>query len=100
MSELTQETVEYLADLSRIACTEEQKSALLHDLAGIVRYVEQLNEIDTEGVEPCSFVNEYVTKTPVRDDVPKNTLPQKIFLENAPLATAGMVRVPLVLKQE
>ncbi|MDB6081509.1 MAG: hypothetical protein JWO53_781, partial [Chlamydiia bacterium] len=44
MVQITKDTVRYLAKLCRIACTEEQEDTLLHDMKGVLNYVELLNE--------------------------------------------------------
>lgn len=86
-----------LTKLSRIACTDEERKRLLHSLQGILNYVEQLKEIDTEGVTPCSHVLETMANV-MRDDVVGELLARELFLANAPAHTGGMVRVPPVLK--
>ena len=97
MTQLNRETIHYLSELARIACTEEEEASLLHDLRQILDYMEQLNELNTDGVVPCHTVLERLTQTPVREDIANATLSQKKFLENAPQKTGGFVRVPTVL---
>jgi aspartyl-tRNA(Asn)/glutamyl-tRNA(Gln) amidotransferase subunit C len=99
MAQIDKKTVKYLAKLCRIACTEEQEESLLHDMQEILGYVELLNEIDTKDAEPCNFVTEGLTQTPLRNDVVGPTLSRDDFLKNAPLTIGGMIRVPPVLKQ-
>ncbi len=98
MTQINKETVLYLADLCRIAVTQDEQDSLMSDLSRIVTYIEQLNEIDTKDVKPCNNVSSKLTKTPLRDDIPKATLLQKEFIKNAPDHIAGLVRVPSVLK--
>jgi aspartyl-tRNA(Asn)/glutamyl-tRNA(Gln) amidotransferase subunit C len=100
MVDVNRETIHYLSDLSRIACNEEEEKGLLGDLKEILAYIEQLNELDTDGVTPCFTVLEQLTQTPLRDDVAKTTLSQKTFLDGAPQKTASFVRVPTVLKNK
>ncbi len=100
MTDLPENVVDYLADLCRIACTEEEKKALYKDLKQILGYIDQLNEVATVDIEPCTYVAEALQKAPLRKDVPHNTLSQKEFLKNAPGHTAQMIRVPTVMKQE
>ena len=97
---LSKETIHYLARLCRIACTEEQEEALLNDMQKILGYVELLNEIDTEGVDPCNNVSECHTQTPLRRDAVGSTLSRDEFLKNAPQHIGGMIRVPAVLKDK
>lgn len=91
--------IEKLATLSRIRCSEEQKIKLLADLKNIVAYIEQLNEVDTEHVKECTYVTETLRETPVREDLPANTLSKESFISGTPEHIGGMVRIPTVLKQ-
>jgi aspartyl-tRNA(Asn)/glutamyl-tRNA(Gln) amidotransferase subunit C len=100
MANLTKETVHYLTKLARIACTKEQEDALFEDMQKIVSYVEQLGELNTEGVTPCNTVVQYVDKTPLRQDVTGQTLSRDEFLKNSPSHIGGMIRVPQVLKDK
>lgn len=97
MVEFDEKEIDKLAKLCRIACTPEEKKALQQHIGGVVKYMEQLNEIDTEGVEPCYTVLEMLTNV-LRDDEVGETLPRELFLGNAPSHTGGMVRVPPVIK--
>lgn len=99
MADIDKKVVEKLASLCKIACSEEEKDSLLKDLQKILAYIDQLNEIPTESVQPCNYVTEMVTSTPQREDTPENTLSTKDFLSNSPKHTGGMIRVPNVLKQ-
>lgn len=100
MAELDKNMVQYLAKLSRIAVSEQEENALLQDLAKIVSYVEQLNEVDTQAIAPCNYVTETLTKTPLRNDDVHNTLTRQDLAELAPSQIGGMIRVPPVMKQE
>ena len=100
MAEVTEENLIHLTKLCRIGCSEKERAALLKDFRQIVAYVEQLSKIDTEGVEPCSYVTEGYTQTPLREDIPENTLDRDLFLKGAPSSIAGLVRVPTILKSK
>lgn len=97
MAQFDEQEMNKLTHLCRIACTEEEKKALQDHLAKILLYVEQLNEVATEGVEPCCRVLETLTNV-MREDTVSETLPREIFLANAPAHVGGMVRVPPVIK--
>lgn len=99
MSAITPEQIKTLTRLCRIHCTLEQEAALYVDLEKILRYVAQLNSVDTKGVPPCFQVIAELMNVWV-DDVPTDPLPRDLFLHNAPDSIAGMVRVPPVLVQE
>lgn len=86
-----------MTKLCRIECTAEEKKALHKQLSNVLQYIEQLNEVKTEGVEPCLRVLETLTNV-MRDDAVGETLPRDVFLANAPAHVGGMVRVPPVIK--
>lgn len=100
MPKIEKKTVRYLANLARIAVAEEEEDALVSDLEKILGYVEQLQEIDTTDVLPCSYVTQSLTQTPVRKDEVIETLDKDAFLKLCPAKTASMVRIPTVLKPE
>lgn len=88
-----------LSRLCRISCTEEEKRKFSRSIEDILTYVEQLQEVDTEGVPPCLTVLETLTAQ-LREDVPEEPLSRDLFLANAPSHVGGMVRVPPVFKQQ
>jgi aspartyl-tRNA(Asn)/glutamyl-tRNA(Gln) amidotransferase subunit C len=89
---------EKLAKLCRIECTEAEKKNFIDSIGKILKYVEQLDEIPTDGIEPCFTVLE-TTHNVMREDAVGETLPRDVFLANAPAHVGGMVRVPPVLKE-
>lgn len=96
-SQLDKKTIETLTKLCRIGCNDKELEAILSDLKKILNYVDQLQEIDTENVEPCNQVLEGVSNV-MREDTVGSTLPRETFLANVPSQVGGMVRIPLVLK--
>jgi len=56
--EVQQDTINHLASLSNLSLSNEEKTALKTDLAGIFKYISKLDELDTEGVEPTYQVFE------------------------------------------
>ena len=96
MTELTHQSLQTLTELSRIHCTQEEEAALLIDLRKLLRYVEQLNEVDTNHVEPCFQVLEGVVNVDRNDEV-KDLLPRQLFLDNAPDQMGGMIKVPPIM---
>ncbi len=97
MEEFDEKEVDKLAKLCRIACTEEEKKALQSQIASVLKYIQQLGEVDTEGVEPCYRVLETLTNV-MREDEVGELLSRDKFLANAPSHVGGMVRVPPVIK--
>lgn len=98
MANLDKETIKKLSKLSRIDCSEEEQESLLNDLKKIINYIEQLNEVDTEHVQPCNHVLDDIVNV-TREDVVEDILPREIFIANAPSHVGGMIKVPTVIKQ-
>jgi len=99
MADLNEKELSKLTKLCRIKCTEEEEKKLLNSLKKIVGYIEQLKEIDTEGVAPCNHVLETMTNV-MREDEVGEIISRDVFLENAPAHVGGMIRVPPVIKFE
>ena len=90
------DTVAKIARLARIRVGEEQQAALAGELSNILGWIEQLNELDTAGVEPMTSVVD--RKLPQRADVVDDGgYPEKI-VRNAPEAAYGYFTVPKVVE--
>jgi aspartyl-tRNA(Asn)/glutamyl-tRNA(Gln) amidotransferase subunit C len=90
------DTVAKIAKLARIRVSEEQQAALAGELSNILGWVEQLNELDTEGVEPMTSV--VAMKPPLREDkVTDGGCPDNI-MANAPEPAHGFFAVPKVVE--
>lgn len=96
---MTEDEFNKLEKLCRLSLSPEERKKFLASLDRVLSYVQQLDEIPTEGVSPCLTVLESVSNV-MREDLPCDYLVRDIFLSNAPAHTGGMVRVPPVLKQE
>lgn len=90
------ETVLRIANLARIAMSEEEAERLKPDLNDILGFVEQLGEVDTSGVEPLSVVIENHTR--MREDVVTDGDKREDILANAPVAEHGFFGVPKVIE--
>ncbi|MGI9054412.1 MAG: Asp-tRNA(Asn)/Glu-tRNA(Gln) amidotransferase subunit GatC [Pyrinomonadaceae bacterium] len=91
--------VRKVAKLAHLEITEEEVALYTPQMADIVAYVEQLNELDTEAVEPALgglTIEGEQTETD-RTDIPHESLGQKAALEEAPAAVEGHFQVPKVL---
>ena len=97
MSNIDQNTIQYLSKLCCIHCTEKEQQKLCLDLKKILDYVEQLDELDTTNIPPCNSVTAMTNL--MRDDVVGETTPLESFIANAPDHIGGMIRVPPVIKQ-
>ncbi len=89
---VTKEDVRKIARLSRIAVPEDQLETLAEDLSGIMGWIEQLNEVDIDGVEPMTSV--VAAKLPMREDIVTDGNIQDQVLANAPKSEEGFFVVP------
>lgn len=90
------ETVQRVARLARIAVTDEQAEALRGELNTILGFVEQLNEVDVDGVEPLTSVVE--TSMKMRDDVVTDGDIAEKIVANAPEGADHFFAVPKVVE--
>lgn len=95
MAQIDKNTVDKLAELSRLEFNEEEKTELINDLNRILELVNKLNEIDTTGVEPLIYMSE--EKNVLRKDEVEHTLSHHDALLNAPKKDSDYFRVPKVL---
>ena len=93
---LDTDTVRRIAKLARIHVDEGELAPLADELNNILGWVEQLDEVDTEGVEPMTSVVEMVQRLRV-DAVTDGHVPDKV-LANAPETTDGFFVVPKVIE--
>ncbi|SHG72948.1 aspartyl/glutamyl-tRNA(Asn/Gln) amidotransferase subunit C [Thermosyntropha lipolytica DSM 11003] len=92
---LTIKEVEHVAMLARLSLTEEEKKVFAEQLGAILGYVEKLNELSTEGVEPLAHI------LPVfnvfREDEVKPSPPREEIMANGPLTEDGYYKVPKIV---
>jgi aspartyl-tRNA(Asn)/glutamyl-tRNA(Gln) amidotransferase subunit C len=93
---LDKATVARIAALARIKVPESEQAHLAGELSTILTWIEQLNEIDTTGVEPMSSVA--AMRLPMREDAVSDGNYRDRILENAPAATHGFFAVPKVVE--
>ncbi|MCA9174899.1 MAG: Asp-tRNA(Asn)/Glu-tRNA(Gln) amidotransferase subunit GatC [Planctomycetales bacterium] len=92
---LSVEEVAKIASLARLRLSSEQLARMTAELGAIVGYVEQLDELDTEGVEPMAHAGDLVNV--FREDVLQDSLPRDEALANAPKRDDQSYLVPPVL---
>lgn len=85
-------TVRRIAHLARIEVAEEQLAPLAGELSAILRWIEQLREVDVEGVAPMASVEN--ASTPMREDVVTDGDMRDQILANAPRAEEGFFVMP------
>ena len=94
---ITKQEVEHVAKLARLEITETEKEAFSQQLSAIMTYVEKLNQLKTEGVEPTATV---LGQTNVfREDKARPSLPVEKALANAPEQAGGFFVVPKIIEE-
>ncbi|MEW6136664.1 MAG: Asp-tRNA(Asn)/Glu-tRNA(Gln) amidotransferase subunit GatC [Thermodesulfobacteriota bacterium] len=93
---ITPEQVDYVALLGRLRLEPEEKEKYLGQLDDILKYMEMLSEVDTEGVEPMAGPVELYT--PLREDVVQPSLPPEDALANAPARSGTSFKVPKIIE--
>lgn len=96
--EITDELVEHIAHLARLEFEGEKKEAIKADLTKIIGFVDQLSEVDTEGVEPLIFMTDAINV--LREDEVKETITQAQALKNAPKKDSDYIKIAKVLNQD
>ena len=91
--------VRKVAKLAHLEISDEEVALYTPQMADIVKYVEQLNEIDTENIEPMlgGLTAEGQATETKRADEPKDSFTQDEALSEAPSGVAGHFQVPKVL---
>ena len=93
---VSNEQVRHIARLARIAMSDEELELLVPELNNILGWVEQLGEVDTDGVEPLTAVIDQ--KLRLRDDVVNDGDCRDEVLANAPEPQHGFFGVPKVIE--
>lgn len=95
MADISKEQVKHVAHLARLAVTDEEVEKMADELSAIIGYAEQLNELDTDGVEPTTHVLDL--KNVMRKDEPKEWITHEEAMKNAPDQKDGQFRVPSIM---
>jgi aspartyl-tRNA(Asn)/glutamyl-tRNA(Gln) amidotransferase subunit C len=92
---LSKEEVEHVALLARLELSDEEKEAYTHQLNAILDFVQQLDELETSGVEPTTHVLPLVNV--MREDQVRPGLSSEEALAGAPDQDKGHFRVPKIV---
>lgn len=84
--------IDKLANLSKLEFDAEGKEAIKQDLTKILNFMEKLNELNTDGVEPLIYINEEVNVC--REDEVNYPITKAEALMNAPLKNEDYIKVP------
>ncbi len=93
---LNQQTIQNLSWLARLKLPAEREDKILNDLQSILDWVEQLKQVDVEGVEPLVSVTQGIA--PMREDVVTEGGQQSDLMANAPESVQGFYVVPKVVE--
>ncbi|MDX2028322.1 MAG: Asp-tRNA(Asn)/Glu-tRNA(Gln) amidotransferase subunit GatC [Alphaproteobacteria bacterium] len=89
-------TVAKIAHLARLKIPEDEQKHVAGELSGILKWIEQLNEVDVTGIEPLANVNDEALRR--REDVVNDGGKPEDILANAPAKTADFFTVPKVVE--
>ena len=89
---ISEDTIEYVAALAKVKLEEDQKEKTIEDQNRILTYIDTMNELDTDGIEPMSHAFEL--KNVFREDVVTNEEYTEALLANAPVKKDGCFVVP------
>ena len=95
---VTKETLEKIAHLSRLEVKPEDEKQLMKDLSETLTWVEKLNELDTDNVEPLTHMSREINQ--LREDSAKNSLNRKDALKLSPKNNEEFFIVPKVIKNK
>ena len=96
MEKITREEIDHLAELSNFSLTDEEKDSLGEDLGNIIGYISQLDELNTDNVEPTYQVFEM--ENVWRDDeIKPQEADREALLSLAPAEQDNQIKVPKVL---
>lgn len=93
---ITLDQVRHVARLARLDLSPDEEKRLLSDLSEMLTYVDKLNELDTNTVEPTAQVAE--AGTPMRDDRMTNAPAPEDMLSNAPARKGTFFKVPKIIE--
>lgn len=93
---ISTEDVEHIAMLARLRLGDEEKELYRLQLSDILTYVQKLDELEIENVEPTSHV--IPIRNVFREDTPGSSLPREEALRNAPQASEAFYQVPKIIE--
>ncbi len=92
---ITRQEVEHVAHLARLNLSEEELEKMTGQLDEILRYVDKLEELDTQGIEPTTHA--FSITNAFREDDPRNSLSQEDSLRNCAVKNNEAFIVPRIL---
>ena len=95
--QITIQTIDKLANLSQLQFNNEEKVALQSDLEKMIGFIQQLEKVDTTGIEPLLHISDAVNV--LREDELKGSITREEALLNAPSKDEQFFKVPKVIKK-
>jgi aspartyl-tRNA(Asn)/glutamyl-tRNA(Gln) amidotransferase subunit C len=92
---INKDIIDHIAHLSRLNFNGEEIQSIQNDLEKITDFMDKLNELNTDGIEPLIFMSEEINV--LREDVAVVTISQDEGLKNAPKKDSDYFRIPKVL---
>lgn len=89
---ISDETIEYVGILAKLELSDEEKEQAKRDMGRMLDYINQMNTLDTEGIEPMSHA--FPLENVLREDIVTNGDMREALLANAPEEKDGMFVVP------
>lgn len=91
------ETVDKIAHLARLEFENEAKQEIIKDMNNMLLFIDKLNELDTQNIEPLIYMSDEVNV--LREDDVKHEITQDEALKNAPKKDSDYFKVPKVLEK-
>ena len=95
--QISDELIDKLSNLAKLEFDDAEKAGIKSDLAQIIGFFEQINAIDTEGVEPLVYLND--ENNAFRADEAKQLISHEAALSNAPAQDGTYILVPKMIKK-
>ena len=89
--------IEHLSTLARLEFNDNAKEQIKHDLSNMLGFVEKLNEVNMDGVQPLIYISD--AKNVLRKDVAVKTISYDEAMSNVPLKNSDYIKVPKVIKK-
>src|SRR5688572_7621256 len=97
LMEVNDEMIDKLAHLARLKFNEDEKQDIKTDLQRMITFVEKLNELDLDKVEPLLHMSQEINV--LREDEVKGSITREEALRNAPVHDEAFFKVPKVIKK-
>jgi len=98
MSKITRDAVEKVAELAQLRLNDEAKDRLVREMGDMIGYMDKLDELDTDGIEPMMYALDM--SNVFREDVVEPGLTREEALKNAPSHDGEYFVVPLILETD